>query len=239
MCRLVVLFKFMGTYRLISISARGYNRDVHQLGSQIGRQDLCELIQRFLYDQQNPNSVILGSDTNLADCPLFSGRVYVYPSAVATFYAPSDLSGIGGMHCERIRAVPSWHNGPARYDCVFAEKDPDADGFRGLHAAQVMLFFRITVDGVTYPCALLRWFVPVGDDPDDETGMWIVEPDIRNGKWFSSVVHLDCILRGAHLIGVSGSNFLPEKFPHTDSLDSFQSFYVNKYADHHSYEIAF
>jgi len=95
------------------------------------------------------------------------------------------------------------------------------------------------VDGVTYPCALLEWFIPVGDEPDVETGMWIVEPDVRRGKWFSSVVHLDCILCGAHLIGVSGNSYLPEGFQHTDSLDNFQAFYVNKYADHHAHEIAF
>jgi len=69
--------------------------------------------------------------------------------------------------------------------------------------------------------------------------MWIVEPDLHGGWWFCSVVHVDCIVRGAHLIGVSGTEFLPEEFLHTDSLDRYQAFYVNKYADHHAHEIAF
>ncbi|KAI0309212.1 hypothetical protein OF83DRAFT_1023500, partial [Amylostereum chailletii] len=62
----------------------------------------------------------------------FDGHVAVFPSAVALFYAPSDASGSGGMHHERIRSTASWCHGPARCDCAFIEKDPDLPGFRGL-----------------------------------------------------------------------------------------------------------
>ncbi|KAJ7850481.1 hypothetical protein B0H14DRAFT_2306541, partial [Mycena olivaceomarginata] len=62
----------------------------------------------------------------------FSERVHLYNSARAVFYAPSDVSGIGGMHHERIRATKSWYRGPPRYDCVFLEHDKDLAGFRGL-----------------------------------------------------------------------------------------------------------
>lgn len=58
--------------------------------------------------------------------------------------------------------------------------------------------------GITYPCALVHWFSTVGDSPDDETGMWMVEPDFLRGKRVLEVIHLDSILRGAHVIGVSG-----------------------------------
>ncbi|KAF8805466.1 hypothetical protein BYT27DRAFT_7104486 [Phlegmacium glaucopus] len=34
--------------------------------------------------------------------------ISVYHSAVASFYAPSDPSGIQGMHCEWIQSTPSW-----------------------------------------------------------------------------------------------------------------------------------
>ncbi|KAF8264141.1 hypothetical protein EI94DRAFT_1594424 [Lactarius quietus] len=39
-------------------------------------------------------------DTSLTDLPSFYGKITVYPSAVATFYAPSDLSGVGSMRRE-------------------------------------------------------------------------------------------------------------------------------------------
>ena len=47
------------------------------------------------------------------------------------------------------------------------------------------------------------------------------------------------ILRGAHLIPVYGSSFIPLQFCHYWSLDAFTAFFVNKYADHHANEVAF
>lgn len=78
----------------------------------------------------------------------------------------------------------------------------------------------------------------MGDTPDEETNMWVVEPDYLAGqKKFLGVIHLDSILWGAHLIGVLGPNLLPvhPKVDCLTALDSFKLFYVNKYAD----EIAF
>jgi hypothetical protein len=70
--------------------------------------------------------------------------------------------------------------------------------------------------------------------------MWMVEPDCdARGRCICSVIHLDTILRSVHLIGVAGSQKLPKTFTHHDSLYTFRLFYVNKYADHHTHEIAF
>lgn len=166
-------------------------------------------------------------------------------SARAVYYAPSDLCGIKGLHSERLRATPSWHHGAGRYDTVFIGKsDADRPGFAGLFVARVRLFFSFKHNGIKYPCALIHWFSTVGETPDEDTGLWMVEPDFIgygvNRRPFMEVVHLDVLLRGAHLIGLSGTQRLPDRdFVFSDALDRFQSFYVNKYADHHSHEIAF
>ncbi|KAI0070656.1 hypothetical protein K474DRAFT_1687360 [Panus rudis PR-1116 ss-1] len=179
-------------------------------------------------------------DVNIEACPPIPEAVHIYPSAVATYYSPSDPCGTGGMHRECIRCVESWRSGAPRFDCVFLEKDPDLPGFRGLHVARVLLFFKFKYFGHTFPCALVTWFSPIADEPDDETGMWIVEPDKdENGRRTQSVIHVDTILRGAHLIGVAGHRFIPRSLQHGDSLDTFKHYYVNKYVDHHSHEIAF
>lgn len=207
----------------------------------IGQPDLPDLIRRFLYDQFSPDALICGSDAQLTDCPTL-GRlpVNVYHSAIATYHAPSDPSGIGGMHRERIRSTPSWQRGPARRDCVFVEKDAEQPGMRGLHAAHVLLLFSFKYRGERYPCALVQWFVPFGDEPCEDTGMWVVVPDLdADGRRITSVIHLDCILRGAHLIGVYGAEELPPNFHFSETLHSFQSYFVNKFADHHANEIAF
>ena len=70
--------------------------------------------------------------------------------------------------------------------------------------------------------------------------MWVVKPEEdRHGRRLTSVVHLDTVLRGAHLIPIFGTGFLPHNFRHNWSLDFFKAYFVNKYADHHAYEIAF
>lgn len=148
------------------------------------------------------------------------------------------------MFRERIRAVGSWRKGPARHDCVFVERDPDLPGFRGLYVARVRAFLSITHNKVKYPCAVVSWFstVEVGDSsPCPDTGMWMVEPDFdQTGNCAMSVIHVDSILRAAHLMGVSnGSEFIPQHLKFNHTLDAFRSFYVNKYIDHHAHEIAF
>jgi len=145
------------------------------------------------------------------------------------------------MHREYIQCTPSWKKGPARHDCIFVERDPAEVGFWGLGVAQVQLFFSFEFDRIVYPCALVRWFETYGDAPCPETGMWMVWPDIdaQSRQRVCSVIHIDSILRAAHLIGVYGSNFIPPTLTYSQSLHAFKLFYVNKYADHHSHEIAF
>src|SRR6202034_801064 len=76
------------------------------------------LIRRFLYDQLYPDSAITSRLVFPESLPMIDGKIEVFNSAIATFRAPSDISGITGMRREHIRAMPSWRNGPARYDTV-------------------------------------------------------------------------------------------------------------------------
>ena len=112
---------------------------------------------------------------------------------------------------------------------------------RGLHVGRVFLFFSFSYNSTKYPCTLIQWFSTILEGPDEDTGMWIVQPDLdANGRWELEVVHVNCILRGAHLqIPVYRHNCLPIDIRHTNSLDIFQAYYVNKYIDHHTFEIAF
>jgi hypothetical protein len=173
---------------------------------------------------------------------MFYGRITVYSSAVATFYAPSDISGVGGMRKERIHAVKSWRKGPGRYDTVFVNTNPAAEGMLGLDVARVKLFFSISDEEVQYPCALVHWFCRAGDSPDENTGMWVVDKmDALNdgGESPTAILHLDTIVRAAHLIPVFGREHVSPTLSFTDTLNTFTKFYVNRFVDHHSFEIAF
>jgi hypothetical protein len=67
--------------------------------------------------------------------------------------------------------------------------------------------------------------------------MWIVQPD--NDESPLSIIHLDTVVRAAHLLPVFGKERVSRSLSFTDTLDTFTSFYVNKFADHHAFEIAF
>ena len=146
------------------------------------------------------------------------------------------------MRCERIHAINAWRNGPGRYDCIFVNTDPSASvgGMLGLDIARVRLIFSFKHEGTTFPCALVHWFSRLGNSHNEHTGMWIVEPDLaEDGTPIASVIHLDTIFRAAHLMPVYGNDAVPKNLSSTQSLNAFNSYYVNKYIDHHAFEIAF
>ncbi|KAF8259589.1 hypothetical protein EI94DRAFT_1813094 [Lactarius quietus] len=145
-------------------------RNVHALARFIRHPNLSLLSRCFLYAQLHPESPIPASQIAEHELPPITSKVYVHTSVRAVFYAPSDLSGLGGLRHEQIHSTSSWYGGPAHRDCVF---------------------------------------VGNSDLPDAP--------------------------------GISGTTFLPSDpdFTFDKSLDVFQSFYVNKYVDHHAHEIAF
>ena len=221
--------------------ASGYPKNIHVWSQHIP--DLQIHIRRFLYDQLNPNSEVFGTDVDLNLCPEISLtlHVQVYHLASTVYHAPSDLSGIGGMRRKYIRATPNWRRkGVSRNDCVFVEREPENEGFQALGVAQVQMFFAFHHDGILYPCALVRWFETYGDQPCPETGMWRVKPDFdQHRDWVCSVIHIDSILRAVHLLPVFGKDFIPKELRYHQTLHAFKLYYVNKYADHHSHEVAY
>ncbi|KAI0247880.1 hypothetical protein BJV78DRAFT_1276756 [Lactifluus subvellereus] len=147
----------------------------HDLAVEINQPDFLNLIRHFLYGQLRPDSSsdsgsLLSSDASLGDLPEFHGRVTVYNSAVAKFYAPSDLSGVGGI------------------------TDSAAEGMRGLDVARARLFFKFKFHGVIYCCALIQWFLRIGNNLDEDTGMWMIKPDMDDsGLPIRSIIHLETI----------------------------------------------
>ncbi|OBZ70718.1 hypothetical protein A0H81_09500 [Grifola frondosa] len=209
------------------------------LGDEIHQPRLLELIRRFLYDQLNPDSALPGLDVPIHECPLFQEQISVFYSAAATYYAPSDPSGVGGMHREHLRATPWWWRTAPRFDCAFINHDSSRAGIFGLDVVRIHLFFSFKFRGIKYPCALVRWYERMSDEPDEDTGMYIVQPESKHGAPVLSVVHLDSIVRAAHLIGVYGNEPIPDNLTEHNALDAFRFFYVNRFADHHAFETIF
>jgi hypothetical protein len=220
----------------VCFTAEGYPKSAEVLAFHIKRPRFPELLCRFLYDQLNPNTAVSADDIPLDQCPVIVGRIHVFHSAVARFFAPSDLCGAGGMHRERICSNPNWRDKGARNDTVFVQTGSDAGSMKGMTIGQVCLLFSFASGGVCYPCAMVEWFTP-DDERDNETGMWVVRPEFEGvcGRRMAAIIHLDCISRAAHLIPVFGSSFVPGKLRYSDSLDVYHAYFVNNYIDHHSH----
>ncbi len=117
-------------------------------------------------------------EINIDDCPEITSKIYVYHSAMASFYAPSNISGIRGMRREHIHSTPSWYGHP-RCDCAFVMEDDSTAGFRGMSIIRVQMFLSFEHCGRVYPCALVHWFKKMSRSPDWKTGMWVVQPERR------------------------------------------------------------
>ncbi|KAG1843170.1 hypothetical protein F4604DRAFT_1596946 [Suillus subluteus] len=215
------------------------SRTIAALPEEVNVPHLRRLIRYFLFTQLFPDDPRDPEDVPAAECPRHEGKLQVFNSAAATFHAPSDPSGVGGMRREQIRACPLWRNVYARNDCIFINTNPELEGMRGLDIARVKCFFSFKFRWEVYPCVLIQWFDKIGDCADEDTGMWIVQPSVlEDGSPNLSVIHIDTVYRTAHLIPVYGPDFIPHTLKFYHSYDVFRSFYVNKYADHHAFEIA-
>ena len=140
------------------------------------------------------------------------------------------------MYHEQIRSTPNWCGEYPRHNTVCVKTDAELPGMRGMVIGHVLLLFSFSFFDHNYQCALIHWLVLAGDEPDNETGMWVVHPEFEGNCCSLAVIHLDCIAWGTHLLPIYGSSFLPEDFHFSNSLHAFQGYFVNRHADHHMYE---
>lgn len=109
-----------------------------------------------------------------------------------------------------------------------------------MDVTQVYCFFSfVHTDGQTFPCTLVQWFDRLADQADDATGMWMVTPSFHDdsSKNFT-VIHIDSIIHLAHLLPIFGEGQVPSIVNCHNSLDLFCGFYINRFADHHAFEVA-
>ncbi|KAJ7211255.1 hypothetical protein GGX14DRAFT_534636 [Mycena pura] len=197
-----------------------YPRPAAELGAHIGVPNLPDLISAYIDDLPEPyvdDAMSIDSNISLNSIP-----ISVFHSAITTFYALSNFSGICGMKREVIRCTPSWRKCGPCHDCAFVVENENKPGFTGMSVVRIRLFLSFEVNGETQPYALVEWFKKVGRSPDAETAI---------------IVHLDSMLRAAHLIPVFGPDPIPFDLRYIHSLDAFRAFHVNKYIDRHANDL--
>lgn len=173
----------------------------------------------------------------------------IHTAAIATFHAPSNLSGVGGMKCKHIHAIGCWRKCPGCYDTMFINtssnnasvntEDLSVHGILGLEVAHAHLFFSFALDGVKYQCTKVHWFSRTTNMLHNVTGMHVIKPDhLPNGWPATAVIHLDTVFRAAHLLPVFSTHPTPSKHQQFEqTLNLFSEFYVNRYINHHAFEV--
>ena len=136
-----------------------------------------------------------------------------------------------------MRATPSWRKGCPRHDTVLVRTGL-APGPHGLSVARLRFLLSFMYDDTRHEVALVEWFCYIGNSPDHDTGMWVVEREMRaDGLPLMDFIRVDTILRSCHLLPMYGTEIVSSNMTHATSLDDFRVYYVNKFADHHSFEI--
>jgi hypothetical protein len=107
-----------------------------------------------------------------------------------------------------------------------------------LSVAQLCLLFSFIINSTCHKIALIEWFSYIGNSPDENTGMWVVEREKwDDGSWLIDFISIDTILWSCHLLPIYGKEMVLRDITHMTSLESFQVFYINKFVDHHSFEL--
>ncbi|KAG0699344.1 hypothetical protein DFH29DRAFT_782133, partial [Suillus ampliporus] len=78
-------------------------QSVPALADELNIPNLADLVRQFLVEQLHPDKDPTEVPSSFMESPCYEGRIRVFNSAVSTFFAPSDLSGLGGMKHEYIR----------------------------------------------------------------------------------------------------------------------------------------
>ena len=157
-------------YSIVDLAECGYPSHLHALVVHIKQPEFPPLFSQFLYKRFHLKVQVTPS--TLKECPTFNSAIKVYHSAVATFYAPSDLSGSGGLQCQQIQSTPHFF-GHLRRDTVFVITDDSWIRMKGMEIRRILLLFSSQYWRKEFSCMLIEWFVhPDKHDPD--TGMWTV-----------------------------------------------------------------
>ncbi|KAI6140161.1 hypothetical protein BKA82DRAFT_4332049 [Pisolithus tinctorius] len=82
-------------------------RTVTDLAIKLGLSHLPTILEEFLLQQADTEDYRDLCDIPLSERPIYGNKITIVNSAAALFYAPSDISGIGGMWREYIRSSHS------------------------------------------------------------------------------------------------------------------------------------
>ncbi len=126
------------------------------------------------------------------------------------------------------------------YTEIWIQSNP----FSGYQIAQVRVVFELPnrvipevfslLDTPPKYLAYVEWFTPLPAIPDPKHGMYRVSRLTENGHRSASIITVESIVRSIHLIPHFGP-VMPREWNSFTVLELCNTFYVNPFADVHSY----
>ena len=94
----------------------------------------------------------------------------------------------------------------------------------GLDVARVLFVFSFFFQEEEYQCALIHWFSHVDSEPDENIGIWVVEPEFEADEPHVTVVHINSIYCATHLMPIYRTNqYISRSLAMHDTLDTLNN----------------
>ena len=218
----------------IGFSEPTYPSRLHALAAYINQPKFLLVFMQFLYKCCHPEEQLICSTNNWGMPCLWrcnQGSSFRCRNVLCAKWSV----WVRWLMAWAIHSTPNFFGHP-RYDTVFVVTDDSWLGIEGMEIGCVLLFFSFEYWHKNFLCVLINWFVHT-DGHDLDTWMWIMRQEVNHcGEPILKVIHLDSIAQAAHLLPVYGQSHILEDFDHHTVLDTYNSFFVNHYINHHAHE---
>jgi len=212
----------------------------------------------FIVAINNPGLGLRALRAHAANTLLPFRTVRVYHNI--KFTAPNDTQELEIVDAVHVRPEQRDKRGriiPARFDTVLIQGsgqskfllylhqglDP-SNPFSGYRIGQVHVVFELpdkaipkvfgSLDTPPKHLAYVEWFTPIPATPDPKHGMYRVSKLMENGCRSASVIRAETIIRSVHLVPQFGP-VMPQGWNSFTVLKLCNTFYINPFADVHSY----
>ncbi|KAI0054736.1 hypothetical protein BV25DRAFT_1922419 [Artomyces pyxidatus] len=135
---------------------------------------------------------------------------------------------------------------PGRFDTVLVDLgDGEASGIEGYRITQIRVIFMLSIKArdAAFPgrndedaprMAYVEWFTPFARVAEDNHDLYRIKRAFKDGQRYASIISVDSIRRSVHLYPQFGP-VAPRGWTSTNVLERCSTFFVNCFADRHTY----
>ncbi|KAI0953789.1 hypothetical protein AcV7_007219 [Taiwanofungus camphoratus] len=208
-----------------TIKALSFERANHDYGATY----LRDALARFIVKYRNPS--LMAADVERLSTNIFFGfrtlpvfhKIKLWLDDVQGFAVTGQAMDV--VHTRPFHKNKQGRDVPARFDTVLINEGAGGTvGLQGYRVGQVRLIFHLPLKSFTAP--------------DPNHGLYKIRRCIRDGARLASIIEVRNIRRSCHLYPEFGP-VTPREWTSSNVLDKSPSFWINSFADRHTYMTVF